>query len=107
MPLWRCSPLYQATNCATQRRAAARSTKGVRGYVDVYFSVRNRASEYGLSSETCGRLNEGTMPSHCSVEIIVLPRIGVPLSECSTRPRGSIFASSHVLLIKSAAMSAD
>jgi hypothetical protein len=25
-------------------------------------------------------------PSHCSVEIIVPPRTGVPLSECSTKP---------------------
>jgi hypothetical protein len=40
---------------ATQRCAAARSTKGVRGHADVYFSVRKSASEYGLSSETCGR----------------------------------------------------
>jgi hypothetical protein len=29
------------------------------------------------------------MPSHCSVLTIVLPRIGFPLSECSTSPFGS------------------
>jgi hypothetical protein len=28
-----------------------------------------------------GRQNEGMMPSHCSVEIMVLARIGAPLSE--------------------------
>ncbi len=49
-------------------------------------SVRNSASEYGLSLHTCGRLNDGTMPSHCKVAIIVLPRIGFPLSACSTSP---------------------
>ena len=35
-----------------------------------------------MSSETCGRLKDGTMPSHCNVAIMVLPRIGLPLSEC-------------------------
>ena len=34
-------------------------------------SVRNKASEYGLSSLTLGLLNEGTTPSFCSVASIV------------------------------------
>src|SRR5205085_8544304 len=87
--LLRCVPLYQSTKRATHRFAHARSAKGNRGYAGVCFSVRNSAYEYGLSSETCGRLKEGTTPSHCSVEIMGLPRMEVPLSECSTRPRGS------------------
>ena len=40
------------------------------------FKVRKRASEYGLSSETCGRLKDGTTPSHCKVVIMVLARMG-------------------------------
>src|SRR4029077_6700794 len=91
----------------TQRFADARSAKGSRGYAGVCFRVRNNASEYGLSSETCGRLKEGTTPSHCSVEIIVVPRIGVPLSECSTRPRGSTLPSEHDWVMSAAATSAD
>src|SRR5215470_479920 len=102
MPLCRCWLLYQATKWATQRRAASASEKGRRGYTGVCFRVRNSASEYGLSSETCGRLKDGMTPSHCSVEIIVLPRMGVPLSECSTRPRGSISPSEHVCVISAA-----
>ncbi len=48
----------------------------------MYLSVRNKASEYGLSSLTLGLLNEGTTPSFCSVASIVAPFIGLPLSEC-------------------------
>ena len=73
----------------------------------VCFSVRKRASEYGLSSETCGRLNEGMTPSHCKVAIMVLARMGLPLSECSTRPRGSTFPSRQASVISSDAISAE
>ena len=45
-----------------------------------------RVSECGLSSETCRRLKAGTISSHCSVVIIVLLRMGLPLSEWRTRP---------------------
>src|SRR6478672_2647978 len=86
MALWRWVPLYQSTKRVTQRVADARSAKGSRGYAGVCFGVRNSASEYGLSSETCGRLKDGITPSHCKVESIVLPRMALPLSECSTRP---------------------
>jgi hypothetical protein len=61
--------LYQLTNRVTHARAALQLTKGRRGYAGVCLSVRNSASEYWLSLHTCGRLNEGTMPSHCTVAI--------------------------------------
>ena len=32
-----------------------------------------------------GRLNDGTIPSHCKVAIIVLPA-SLPISECRTSP---------------------
>src|SRR4051812_38871287 len=105
--LWRCVPLYQSAKRATHRLADARSAKGSRGYAGVCFSVRNSASEYGLSSETCCRLKDGMTPSHCNVEIIVLPRMGAPLSECSTRPRGSTLPSMHTCRMSAAATSAD
>jgi hypothetical protein len=79
--LWRCSLLYQTTKRETHRSAEATSAKGMLGYAGVYSSVRKSACEYGLSSETCGRLKDGTIPSHCSVETIALPRMGAPLSE--------------------------
>src|SRR5512144_2368840 len=107
MALWRCVPLYQSTKRVTQRVADARSAKGNRGYAGVYLSVRNSASEYGLSSETCGRLKEGITPSHCSVDSMVLPRIALPLSECSTRPRESTLPSQQVRVVSAAATSAD
>ena len=90
-----------------QQVADASLAKGSRGYAGVCFRARNSASEYGLSSETCGRLKEGMTPSHCSVETIVLPRMGPPLSECSTRPRGSTLPSEHDWVISAAATSAD
>lgn len=54
--------------------------KGLRGYCGRYFRVRNSASEYGLSSLTAGRLNEGATPSSRSVASMVAPRMGPPLS---------------------------
>lgn len=47
--------------------------KGRRGYIGPCFSVRKSASEYALSSDTCGRLKDGTMPRRCIVASIVLP----------------------------------
>src|SRR5258708_34063969 len=95
--------MYEATSRAIQGLGGGGSAKGSRGYTGVCFRVRNSASEYGLSSDTCGRLKEGMTPSHCSVEIIVLPRIGVPLSECSTRPHGSTLPSAHDWVMSAAA----
>src|SRR5262245_47786992 len=43
----------------------------------------------GLSSDTLGRLNEGTPPRRCSVASIVAPFIVPPLSVCRTQPRRS------------------
>jgi hypothetical protein len=54
-------------------------------------AVLERAKERlakGLSSLTWGRLNEGTMPSHCIVLSIDEPFIGLPLSECSAGQGG-------------------
>jgi hypothetical protein len=68
MALCRWVPLCQSTNRVTQRVADATSARGIRGYAGVCFSVRNGGSEYGLSSETCGRLYDGITPSHCKVE---------------------------------------
>jgi hypothetical protein len=54
MALWRCLPLYQATKRVIQLRPVSASAKGSCGYTAACFSVRNRASEYGLSFATCG-----------------------------------------------------
>src|ERR1019366_8449263 len=80
MALWRCSSLYHATNRSTHAHAASIDSKGLRGYDGTYFNVRKSASEYGLSSLTLGRLNDGMMPSHCMVASIVAPFIGPPFS---------------------------
>ena len=78
------------------------------GYSGQYFSVRNSASENGLSSETRGRLNDGTTPRRCSVASIVAPFIGPPLSECSTQPARSMSpASARMRSTSAAARSAD
>src|ERR1019366_2951000 len=89
MALWRCSSLYHATNRSTHAHAASIDSKGLRGYDGTYFNVRKSASEYGLSSLTLGRLNDGMMPSHGMVASIVAPFIGPPLSECSVSVFGS------------------
>ena len=47
-------------------------TNGPSGKHGRYFSVRKSASEKGLSSDTLGRLNEGTTPSAFSVDRRVL-----------------------------------
>ena len=43
------------------------------------------------------------MPSHCSVASIVEPRIGLPLSECRTRPVGSMPFSAQIVWMSAAA----
>src|ERR1700722_17765742 len=84
MPLCKCTKLYQNTNFSTQSRAPSMlSKRPPSGYAGQYFNVLNNASENGLSSDTLGRLKDGTMPSQCSVESIVAPFIDPPLSECS------------------------
>ena len=49
---WRCFVWYQSTKPATQVRAASMVSKGFPGKIAEYFTVRNRASEQGLSSLT-------------------------------------------------------
>ena len=73
--------MYHPTNHATHPLASWMLSNGRWGYSGRYFTVRNSASEYGLSSLTRGRLKEGTTPSHCKVASIVAPFIGPPLSE--------------------------
>ena len=58
MALWQCSWLYQCTNCVTQRRACSNPLNGLTGIWGRYFSVLNRASEYGLSLLTAGLLRD-------------------------------------------------
>ena len=48
--------------------------------------IRNKLSEYGLSSLTEDRLNEGTTPKRCKVASMVAPFIGLSLSEYKTKP---------------------
>jgi hypothetical protein len=57
------------TNAATHPRASSSLLNGVEGYPGRYFTVRNSASEYGLSSETRGRLKEGTIPKARSASL--------------------------------------
>ncbi|AKF85415.1 hypothetical protein MFUL124B02_11865 [Myxococcus fulvus 124B02] len=90
----RCSVLYQFTKCVTQSCALSTEAEDLWGKLGRYFSVRKRASEKTLSSETRGRLKDGVTPSHCRVARSVAPFIGPPLSECSTRPSGQP-ASAH------------
>ena len=78
--LCRCSSLYHATKRSTQAHAASREANGLRGYDGTYFSVRNSASENGLSSLTFGRLNDERTPSSRIVASIVAAFIGAPLS---------------------------
>src|SRR5438270_5357901 len=54
-PEWRCSSLYQAKNSCEKERASWRDPKRS-GKPGRYFRVRKWLSEYGLSSETWGRL---------------------------------------------------
>src|SRR4051812_6955308 len=81
MLLCRCTSLYQATKRATHARASSTVAKPFEGYSGQYFKVRKSDSAYALSSETRGRLKDGTMPSLCIVASIVAPFIGPPLSE--------------------------
>src|SRR5262249_27938696 len=99
--------LYHATNRPTHARASATVANPVLGYSGQYLSVRNSASEYGLSSDTLGRLNDGTTPRRCSVASIVAPFIGPPLSACSTQPVRSTSAFSCRMRSISVAASSD
>src|ERR1700737_198536 len=103
MPLCRCSVLYQATKRVTQTRAVPAPANGRLGYTGVCFRVRKSDSEYGLSLLTCGRLNDGTMPSHCSIASIVEPRMGLPLSECRIKPAESTPDSTQMFRMRAAA----
>ncbi len=62
--------IYHCTKAATQGAAAATSATGCVGTAGQYLSVRNKASEYGLSSLTRGRLNDGMTPNRSSVPTI-------------------------------------
>jgi hypothetical protein len=53
--LWRCSWLYQRKNPCPKARPSP-SDPNRSGKLGLYLSVLNRASENGLSLETCGRL---------------------------------------------------
>src|SRR5258708_10330632 len=107
MPLCRCSVLYQRVKFVIHDCACSTVANGLDGYSGRYLSVRNRASENGLSSLTLGRLKEATTPRRCNVASIVEPFIGLPLSECSTRPRGSSRSCAHVRRNSSDASTAD
>ena len=55
MPEWRCTVLYQGKNDWQCARASSMQPKRA-GKSDRYFIALNCAAEYGLSSQTCGRL---------------------------------------------------
>lgn len=88
MPLWRCSPLYEATKLATHARAASMEAKGPCGNDGQYFTVRKRASEKGLSSDTRGRLKDWATPSAWRVASSVAPFMAPPLSEWRVHATG-------------------
>src|SRR6266704_3202229 len=56
-----------------------------------YFMVRNWLSEYGLSSETCGRLCVLVTPRSASRKATGLELIDVPRSACSVSCPGRMF----------------
>src|SRR5487761_357955 len=56
-----------------------------------YFRVRNWLSEYGLSSETCGRLCVLVTPKSASRKATGLELIDVPRSACSVSWPGRMF----------------
>jgi hypothetical protein len=99
--------LYQPANFCTQSDAARSEAKAFDGYCGLYFIVRNKDSEYGLSSLTRGRLNDGTTPRLWRVHSIVAPFIGPPLSECKVSWPSSIPSAAHVLAMSAAARSED
>ena len=73
--------------------------EGARGEVGRYLRVRKRASEYGLSLLTRGRLKEGSMPRVFSFFNSGSLFIAAPLSECSQRRllhRGDILVGHHI-----------
>jgi hypothetical protein len=65
---------------ARDSTARRRGPRGSCEYAGVCLIVRNNASVRVVVGDG-GLLKKGTMPSHCSVETMVLPRIGVSLSE--------------------------
>ncbi len=54
-----------------------------------------------------GPTERGDDPSDCSVEIIVLARMGSPLYECSTTPRGLTLPSRKARVMSSVAISTE
>ena len=79
MPPCRCSVLYHGKNDRQCPVAWSMPVKR-RGKPGWYFKVLNCASENGLSSETCGRLNDRVTPrsaSSCAVHLLVIGRTAI------------------------------
>src|SRR5207245_9394689 len=71
-----------------------------------YFMVRNWLSEYGLSSETCGRLWVFVIPKSASRKATGLELIDVPRSACSVSCPGRMFCFAQLSSISRLASSA-
>lgn len=62
-------------------------SNGRRGYSGHYFSVRNIATDNGLSFETLGLLKDDSTPSFSMVAFIVQPFIGAPVVSVENEAR--------------------
>src|SRR5207342_836465 len=106
IPPWRCSWLYQWKKCWQCARASSIEPKRS-GKSGLYFRVLNCASEYGLSSETCGRL--WVLATSRSIRSAArgLDRMLAPRSAWSVRVPGAMFSFSRVSAMSCSASSAD
>src|SRR5580658_7851719 len=106
IPEWRCSKLYQGKKSWQKRRASWIEPKRS-GKLGWYLSVLNWDSEYGLSSETCGRLcvlstPRSTQRSATDFEVMAEPRSAWILSV-----PGATFSFAQVSAISCSASTAD
>src|SRR5450830_1381177 len=91
IPEWQCWSLYQEKNVWQWARASSIEPKRS-GKSGRYFRVLNCASEYGLSSDTCGRLWVLATSRSMRSAATGFDRMLEPRSAWSVRVPGAMFS---------------